>query len=272
MTSDIRLHIGERGADRATLVGATGTGKSTLIAYLLRCFQEDYGDPRILMLDTKPRWRAEYLADGTRADRRYKRMAKGDTLVGSMALDRLDDWDLVWDRDVNPSQIVVAQRIGTRKRPARHASNVLFQILVAERFFDTQDAKRPSIICFDEGMDFFHGSAAARGGSDIVQRCYRAGREMGLVPVLGAQRPIGINIQTLTEINYCALFDLNFDKDVRRLWEMGWPKNEGPPHTEPFGGNDPPGTFRLWRGGTTAPKYRLALREDSQRGRERRAS
>lgn len=257
--SDVRLHVTNRGADRATLVGATGTGKSTLAEYLLRGFREDYPDARILVMDTKPRWRADWLPDGTRATRRYKRMAEGDTIPGSMALDRMDDWGLAWDHDVNPSQTVIVQRIGTRKHPVTHASNIVFQLQAAERFFNTQDARRPSLIYFDEGMDFFHGSAAARGGSDIVQRCYRAGREMGLVPVLGCQRPIGINIQTLTEINYCALFDLDYRKDVQRLYEMGWPKDVPPPHSEPFGGSDPTGTFRLWRKGTTAPKYRLAL-------------
>lgn len=256
--SAIELHVTSRGADRATLIGATGTGKSTLAAHIMRAFKDDYPDARVLIMDTKPRWRAEFLGDGTRAERRYKRMAQGDIIGGSMALDRLQDWSLVWDHDVNPSQVVVAQRLGTRRRPATHRANIYFQVACAERFFATQDAKRPSLIYFDEGMDFFHGSAAARGGSDIVQRCYRAGREMGLVPMSGFQRPIGINIQTLTEINYCALFDLNFDKDVRRLWEMGWPKQYGPPRTQPFGGSDPPGTFRLWRGGLDAPKFRLA--------------
>ena len=257
--TDIRLHVTKRGADRATLVGATGTGKSTLAEYLLRGFREDYPHSRIMVLDTKPRWRAEWLPDGTRADRRYKRMAEGDTIAGSMALDHWDDWSLVWDRDVNPTQTVIVQRIGTRRHPVTQRGNIAFAVACAERFFHTQDAKRPSLIYFDEGMDFFHQSAAARGGSDIVQRCYRAGREMGLVPVLGAQRPIGINIQTLTELNYCALFDLDYRKDVRRLWEMGWPQHVPPPHTEPFGGTDPTGTFRLWRKGTDAPKYRLAL-------------
>jgi energy-coupling factor transporter ATP-binding protein EcfA2 len=262
--TDIRLHVTSRGADRATLVGANGTGKSTLANHLIHAFKEDYPDARVLVHDTKPRWRAEYQADGTRASRRYRRMAEGDTITGSMALDRLDDWPLVWDRDVNPSQIVIAQRIGNARHPARHRTNILFQIMCAERFFDTQDAKRPSLIYFDEGMDFFHASAAARGGSDIVQRCYRAGREMGLASLFGCQRPVGISTQTLTEMNYCALFALNYTKDVKRLWEMGWPHDALPPtrHEPNCADNctahDPDGTFRLWRGGSKAPKYRLA--------------
>jgi DNA helicase HerA-like ATPase len=248
-----------RGADRATLVGTTGTGKSTLAAYLINEFRRDYAahNPRVLILDTKPRWRASYLPDGTKAVRRYKRMTDGDTIPESFALDRPDDWDLVWHHDVNPSQVVVAQRIGTRKHPVTHSGNIIFQTRVAELFFHTQDANRPSLIYFDEGMDFFAANASARGGSDIVQRCYRAGREMRLVTVAGFQRPIGINQQTLSEMNYCALFDLDNRKDVRRLWDMGWPPAYDAPHTETFDGPDPAGTFRLWRKGTQAPKYRL---------------
>lgn len=256
--SDIHLHVTSRGADRATLVGANGTGKSTLASYLIAAFKDDYPDARVLVHDTKPRWRGEYLADGTRASRRYKRMAKGDTIPGSMVLERPDDWALVWDRNVNPSQIVVCQRLRSSMR-----TNIVFQTMAAERFFSTQDANRPSLIYFDEGMDFFHASATARGGSDIVQRCYRAGREMGLASMLGAQRPIGINAQTLTEVNYCALFALNYTKDVRRLWEMGWPRNALPPTRHDVDcqaqciHHDPDGTFRLWRGGSSAPKFRL---------------
>ena len=266
--NEITLRVDERGADRATLVGATGTGKSTLAAYLIRAFRDDYPDCRVLIMDTKPRWRAEWLPDGTRSTRRYRHMAKGDTIADSMAIDRLDDWDLVWDHDVNPSQVVVAQRIGTRRRPVTHRSNIVFQVMCAEKFFHTQDARRPSLIYFDEGMDFFYSSAAARGGSDIVQRCYRAGREMGLATMAAFQRPVGINQQTLTEMNYCALFDLDNRKDVKRLWEMGWPATIPPPHTEPFDGPDPVGTFRLWRKGTRAPKYRLTTGE-KEHGRRR---
>lgn len=240
-------------ADRASLIGANGTGKSTLANFLIHHFRNDYGEkhrPRILVLDTKPRWRAQYLADGTNAKRRYKKMTEGDIIPGSMALERLSDWDLVWDTDVNPSQIVIVQRIdGTQ------AGNVVFSTIASEKFFKSQDARRPALIYFDEGMDFFHASASARGGTDIIQRCYRAGREKRLATMLGAQRPVGINLQILTEMSYCALFRINFQKDVRRLYEMGWPIGTMPP-----GYNDPPGTFRLWRDitGYEAPKYRLA--------------
>lgn len=258
---DIGLHVTDHGADRATLIGKTGTGKSTLGAYLLAKFRHDYPDARIIVMDTKPRWRAEWLWDGTSARKRYRRMAKGDTIPDSFALERPQDWQLVWHPDVNPSQTVVVQNLHLRQR-----NLIPFQVWCAEKFFRTQDANRPSLIFYDEGMDFYHESGAARGGSDIVQRCYRAGREMGLVTMFGAQRPIGINKQILSELNYCALFALHNSADVKRLWEYGWPKQLPPPSahdpedcTEGCVAHDEDGTFRLWRGGHTAPKYRLRI-------------
>lgn len=258
--ADIKLRVTDHGADRATLVGATGTGKSTLAAWLLTQFRNDYPESRIIVMDTKPRWRAQYLWDGGTAERRYKRMAVGDTIPGSMALERPDEWPLVWDRHVNPTQTVVCQNVRATQR-----ANIQFQTWAAEKFFRTQDAKRPSIIYFDEGMDFYTTSGSARG-SDIVQRCYRAGREMNLVTMFGSQRPISINKQILSECNYLACFALDNRADVRRLWEYGWPKTELPPTmhdinacTEKCYMHDPAGTFRLWRKGHTAPKYRLTL-------------
>jgi len=244
MPADIAVHA----SDRGILIGTSGCGKSTLAAYLLAHFRMEYPQSRILVLDTKPRWRGEFKADGTKTTRMYKRFVKGDVIPGAMVMSSPRDWSIVWDKDVNPSQTVIAQRLsGTQ------ASNVAFQTWVSERFFETQDARRPSMIYWDEGMDFFTTSGSARN-SDIVQRCYRAGRELNMASVIGVQRPKGINLQCLTETSYCALFHIRFTMDVKRLWEMGWPPEVPGPTEQDFDQF----RFRLWRARVPgAPMYHL---------------
>ena len=234
-------------SDRGILIGANGTGKSTLAEYVLSAFRDEYPNARIAVLDTKPRWRAEWQADGRPARKLYRKLAKGDTIPGSMTISRAQDWPIVWDQDTNPSQSVIVQRLH-----GSMSDNLRFQVGFLEKFFQTQDARRPSLVYIDEGMDFFTGSSSARGGSDIVQRCFRAGRERGLATLIGVQRPISINLQCLTETSWCALFRINFKNDVRRLWEMGWPQSTGPPSY------DQDHCFRLWRSGRAiAPLYKL---------------
>ncbi len=238
--------IGMKNGDRGILIGASGTGKSTLSAHVLAEFRKDYPESRIIVFDTKPRWRAEHRADGTSTRKMYSAFAKGDTLPGAVALERPQDWALAWDKDCNPSQTVVVQRIRGSQR-----ANVLFQLWCAERFFDSQKATRPALAYFDEGMDFFTVSGSAVG-SDVVQRMFRAGREKNQATLIGVQRPKGINLQCLTETSWCAVFRINFEDDMKRLWEMGWPKGVGcPTYDQPY-------AFRLWREGRpTAPLYRL---------------
>lgn len=245
--------IGMRPADRAALIGANGTGKSTLAAYVLHHFRLENPHARILILDTKPRWRAEYLSTGGSPRHYYRNFAPGDKIPGSMSIQRVRDWGLVWDPDVNPSQTVIAQNVDVP-----HRLNVAFQVRLLEKFFATQRANRPSLAYLDEGMDFFTTSSAAYG-TDIVQRCFRAGREKNLATLIGAQRPKQINAQVLTETSWLALFRINFTEDVRRLHEMGFPRDVGPPTYEQ------PHAFRLWREGKpVAPLYRLDDRQSIQ--------
>jgi hypothetical protein len=71
-------------AQRGILVGCVGSGKSTLGTELVRRFLQD--EPRALvgLIDSKPRYRAEWSINGTRM--RYHDWAAGDTLAGSVAL------------------------------------------------------------------------------------------------------------------------------------------------------------------------------------------
>lgn len=236
-------------SDRGILIGANGTGKSTLANHVLTEFRNEHPDARIAIMDTKPRWRATRHARGESIKRMYAPLGRGDTIKGATSLDSMNDWNLAWDRNLNESQTVIVQRL-----QGRHEDNVRFQVLFAERFFATQRDSRPSLLYIDEGMDFFGPNSGARGGSDIVQRCFRAGREKGLATLIGVQRPIGINAQCLTETNWCALFRINFTNDVKRLWEMGWPKDKLPPTYEQKH------CFRLWReGAPTAPLIKIGL-------------
>ena len=232
--------------DRGILIGASGTGKSTLASHVLADFRENQPQSRILVLDTKPRWRGTIKADGTGVKKFYSSFVEGDTIPGAVVLERPEDWGLAWDHDANPTQTVIVQRLrGSQK------ANILFQLWCAEKFFDTQSAKRPSLAYYDEGMDFFTTNGVAVG-SDIVQRMYRAGREKRLATLIGVQRPKGINGQCITETSWCGLFRINFVDDVKRLHEMGWPKTVGCPTY------DQPHAFRLWRDGSPkAPLYRL---------------
>lgn len=235
-------------SDRGILVGANGTGKSTLAAHVLTAFRQEYPDGRIMVADTKPRWRAAKLTDGTSARRIYRAMGRGDTIPGSASLSRMVDWNAAWNRNMNPSQSVIVQRLDDTQE-----ANIRFQVAALEKFFATQRESRPSLAYLDEGMDFFGTNAGAKGGSDIVQRCFRAGRERGLATLIGVQRPVGINKQCLTETNWCAMFRINNVEDIKHMYDMGWPKNVPPPRY------DQEHAFRLWRAeqGPVAPLYRL---------------
>lgn len=249
MTNAITLNA----ADRAILVGASGTGKSTLAKYLLDSWRNDYPTSRVMVVDTKPRWRGTIMPDGGSPKKLYSRMAKGDEIKGAVTLADMADWPLTWDKDTNPSQTVIVQRIqqGWKDRKASQAATVSFALSCIERFYATASIKRPSLLYIDEGHDFFTANGSARG-SDIIQRSYRAGREIGLTSLSGFQRPVGLNLQMMTELNYLSLFRINYAKDARRLVEYGWPLGTDPPtYDEEF-------CFKLWRNGKpTAPMFRL---------------
>lgn len=244
--------------DRAILVGASNTGKSTLASYLLAGFRTENPDARILVVDTKPRWRGTVLPNGSRPRRLYRDMVEGDTIPGAMVMQDMTDWPLCWDRDVNPSRTVIAQRIvmDWRDDSAEETAVLNFATDCIARFFATQKAKEPSLVYIDEGHDFYHNNGAPKGRSgSAIQRCYRAGREKGLASLTGFQRPTGLNIQLLTELNYCGLFRINAEDDAKRLREMGWPKNTPPPSYAQ--GH----SFKLWRDGRPeAPRYELVPR------------
>lgn len=109
------------------------------------------------------------------------------------------------------------------------ASGVAWTVHVIDQFLDEARAGRPQLVYVDEGLDFFHSNSVARGGSDAILRCARAGRERGLSLLFGTQRPKGIPVQIRTELTKLYLFALDYASDVKELEEMGYPGKRFPP-------------------------------------------
>lgn len=173
--------------------------------------------------------------------KRYQRFVKGDTL-NAVVLDNINDWNLAWDRSLNTTGIVIAQNLHLEEQAL-----VQWQIGVIKRFFSTQRQDTPSLLVIDEGMDFF-GPTGNALFSNIIQRCWRAGGEMGMSCLIGVQRPKTINLQMLTESDLLYLFHLAYDDDLKRLTEMGFPRGVSSPD------EDAKGEFLFMKGGKLYPK------------------
>jgi DNA helicase HerA-like ATPase len=225
MPADIGLHVTDKGADRGLIVGETGTGKSTLAKGILEIFRsENLPKGRLLICDTKPRWRATRTIGGDTIAKRYKRMVKGDK-IDSMILDRPSDWPIVWDRNVNPSRTVILQP--PTNNDYNEDAEIRRQVWAIGKFFRTLDPKEPSFLYIDEGMDFFGPTGTAKHGT-IIQRCYRAGRERGLITCMGTQRPACITVQAMSESNVKYILALGTESDFDTLRKKGIPREVRP--------------------------------------------
>jgi hypothetical protein len=210
--------ISLRARERGLLVGGTDTGKSTLAEALLADFFHRYPTARILILDSKPRYRAERTARGASARRRYRQWSHGPTVPGSVVVDSPAELDMAYDTD---HRVAIAQ--------GQHSRDIPALLSCARRFLETSRANRPQLLVVDETMDYFSSNGAARGGDDVLVRVARAGRERGTGALYCSQRTRGIPAQLMEEMSRCYLFRLDYKADVKRLWEMGFPQGVEPP-------------------------------------------
>jgi len=212
--SEISLH--ER--ERAFLLGGTGSGKTTLEEMLIADFYGRYRTSRTLILDSKPRFRAEFFTNGLSAKRVFKHWKPGATIPGSVLIRTADQLDDAWRLG---ARIVIAQ---CERQTERYRL-----VEAAERFYNDARHSRPQLLCVDETADFFHLNGSPIGGSDALVRVARSGRERGTAALYCSQRAKSIPSSIIEELTQLYLFVLDGRADLKRCVEMGAPEWIEPP-------------------------------------------
>lgn len=216
---DIALLKSERGL----LVGMTGTGKSTLGTDLIWRFRRLYPGSLVLIIDSKPRFRAQYRQDGMEV--RYKNWVEGDYFPGSVALTR-------------PVPLKEARKFGSIfiYQSTDEKGNIIIgyedgvDILAQDLFRLSNPKNAPTLIFFDEFYDVLNGGLAAIASKPVL-KTIRAGREKGMAVLMGAQRPRSIPVPALSEVTKFYVFRLEFVEDLKYMTKHGIPAI-GQPHDE----------------------------------------
>jgi hypothetical protein len=196
------------------ILGEKGTGKSTLAETLLKNLERL--DPvRILIVDSKPRFMAQWDLSGLPAKRHYKKWGMGSYWPGSYRLpltgDFYEELQSVWR---NGGKVAIAQCEDEQGMPALLAC--------VRAFYRKYGAKIPRILYVDEQADFFEH---VKAGSGLFQLIARQGRERNVTSLAGSQRPRFIPKSLLTEASRIFAFKMDYIDDVKHIWEMGLPKH-----------------------------------------------
>lgn len=211
----IGLELGQRGV----CIGQTGCGKSTLATDLLRRFLNDYPTGRILIVDSKPRYRATHRVNGLPIN--YKKWAKGDTIEGSVAIHSSSQLAQAFKF----TRCAVLQSMHPDGREVDDFEEQVY--LAARRLFVSSHVKQPTLFYVDEYYDILRGGLAAFADRRIL-RVLRAGRERFMAALLCTQRPKSIPLPTLTEADKYYIFNLEYADDVKYLRQHGPKLTVGP--------------------------------------------
>jgi hypothetical protein len=221
--------IPKRG-ERAIIYGGTRSGKSSLADWAVRGMLQERPDMMGLLLDTKPRFRAEFEAWGPgyryrrSAEKRYENWEAGPIFPNSVVMPI--DIDLSVSKPFKhfwkPGELVVLQSGDGRDRRK--------MLAIARAFLNMNPHRRERLLWVNEGMDFYgRTSMSVDASNDVILDAARAGGERGFGLLFEAHRPKGIPPLLNTLTSHVYLFHLRFGRDMAYLYDMGIPEDEEMP-------------------------------------------
>lgn len=201
--------ISLRRNESGLLAGGTQVGKSTLSDELAADYLHRYPKSRELLLDTKPRYQAEYLPNGMPAKRLYRKWDHGAYLPGSMLVE-------------SPEDLRRCYQLGYRRAIVQSKGWAPKHDVIADAFLEDSRRGRPQLLRVDETCDHFHGNGMPKGAGSVVV-VSRAGAERGTGGLYCTQRTKGISGHLMEHMFRLWAFRLDNTADAKRFAEFGAP-------------------------------------------------
>lgn len=213
--SDISLEVGERGL----ILGMTRVGKSTLAAVLIDYWTKKYNKSRTIILDSKPRFRAQWQLNGLPAAPLYRNWDWGEVIPGSVVIPLK-----------NPrAELKQAWKLGFRVVIAQISTRSHIKKLDETLKVGYEDRKKGHPIFFyvDELNNFFRNGSPTGDGIVMV---VTSGGERSVAFLGAAQRPRWISVEAIESLTKLYWFYTPYLEDVKHLKSMGLPEGSRPPN------------------------------------------
>jgi hypothetical protein len=182
----------------------------------------------LLLLDTKPRFRCEKTAWGRDASRFYQSWRKGPLIPQSVRI------DLEADRPMRNAfkhgRIAVLQSA----RPSGASEAEKKRILeVGHDWWINRTDGNPRFVVADEGMHFYQQNGyPIIPSKNLFREIAQTGGELDTGMIFETQLLRGIDSMILDHLSALYAFYLRDSRDIKRLWEIGIPKNYEQPEED----------------------------------------
>lgn len=208
-------------AARVVVAGGTRCGKSCLTDWQIRYLVRMIPKIELLLLDTKPRFRAEYTPMGFSAASHYKKWRKGPVVPGSIRVD-LDSSSPMRRVFRDDRRIAIMQSSSAGGSTPAERLAILH---AAYEWWRNRANANPRFIVADEGMHFYRKNGyCIDSARDLFHEVSQTGGELDTGMIFETQLLRGIDSMILDHVSMLYAYFMRDERDIKRLYEIGVPK------------------------------------------------